>query len=435
MNIKFYIPLIIFNLYILLSLFLFIYSPVLYVDVDYFSVLLFMVSFLVMFNFGFFWGVNKRNLYQACSYSHDRKIFSSVKLCVVLSFLFVLLELLDKVASSNLNFSLSKMGDSYFDFYSTYERGGGSYKFIFVAKIIFYFPYLISIILGSAYYKRLNKKYKFMFVMVVFLTIFVHVLNEGKQKQLGDLVLLFLSVFLVLSVHKRRKFKKIIIKSCCFLPVIVLMFSYVLKSRYESINVNVDNVNDKVASYYYYDLDHVLFRVVDSDWALPVVIFSQYFSGGYYGLSLALNESFVWTYFIGHSYSAMIFVNKFLNGPSLLNDTYIIRMGEFLEWDVLTKWHTVFPWFASDFTFPGTIVFFSMVGYIYGVSWKESYIYLNPISTIFFSILSLGLAYVPANNQLFHTPEGCLSTLIIVLCWLIFHKKYNYKCSRLYMCS
>ncbi|MBK7978839.1 MAG: hypothetical protein IPK06_02270 [Ignavibacteriae bacterium] len=129
-------------------------------------------------------------------------------------------------------------------------------------------------------------------------------------------------------------------------------------------------------------------------------------------------------FFVGHSYSLTIFLDKIVGLPVSISETYPYRVGAATGWGE-SKWHSIFSWFASAFTFVGTLFIFIPIGYIYAITWQEAK-YKNPFSIILFSILTLGLIFVPANNQLLHTPEGYLSTIFFILMWSFQHKRYNF---------
>jgi len=171
-----------------------------------------------------------------------------------------------------------------------------------------------------------------------------------------------------------------------------------------------------------------MFKVLGKELGFGIAnIVSLYMSGGYYGLSLCLSLPFVWTYGLGSSYTLnMIFVRIFGSENQLIN-TYPARMEARYGWPALTRWNTIFPWLASDFSFWGAILLFLPFSAIYSLSWKEAVDYQNPISIVLFSILTVGVVYIPANNQLFHSVESFVQSGIILLTWAVYHNRLNMK--------
>jgi hypothetical protein len=96
-------------------------------------------------------------------------------------------------------------------------------------------------------------------------------------------------------------------------------------------------------------------------------------------------------------------------------------VGEVFDWD-LSKWHSAFAWLASDFTFPGTLVLFSLIGYLWAKLWVEAVVLRRRSSIILFSFLFLGLVFVPANNQLVHSPGSLLATYGLLAYVLLFRQ-------------
>jgi hypothetical protein len=149
----------------------------------------------------------------------------------------------------------------------------------------------------------------------------------------------------------------------------------------------------------------------------PVAVFCMYLTGGYQGLSLSFDQPFVWTRGVGHSYALTILLGKVLGLPVSVSDSYPYRVGAATGWDE-AKWHSVFPWLASDITFVGALVLFFFVAYVYAQCWKEAVAHRNPAAIMLFSVLNLGLAFVPANNQLLHSPESYLAVVVVFAVWV-----------------
>ena len=104
--------------------------------------------------------------------------------------------------------------------------------------------------------------------------------------------------------------------------------------------------------------------------------------------------------------------------------TYPARIGQETGWGI-SKWHTLFSWLASDMTYPGALIFLAFVGYLYAKAWKESISTRNPFSILLFCLLNIGLVYIPANNQLVHSPGGLALLVAILVLYFVFAPRYN----------
>jgi len=415
-------------LYISIGVSLSFFGSIEYYEYDKLSVFLYIASFLILFTLGYLRGAiapSKPRTQDRSSQKLFNNILFWVKLCIFIMFIVQLITLITSVASGGLNLSISKMGEAYANSYDGYVRGTGNISFTFLIQTLTYMPYLVSLILGVFYYKHLPKKYKIMLFFVYISIVLIETIGHGKQKQFGDLLIFLLTTWLLknnLSVKKIRK--KIIRKVSFFALLGASGLVFILSFRYIFLNIDTNNINEKLNSSIQFNTDHWIFTVFPDSIAFPLTVFSGYLSQGYYGLSLALQQPFEWTYFVGNSYSMSVLLNRYFNLPVDFHDTYPYRTSLVTSWDD-TKWSTVFTWYAGDFTFIGTLLFFSLVAFFYAKVWHEAYKYKNPISIILFSMLTIALLYIPANNQLMHTPGSVIAVFIFIILWLLKHKKYN----------
>ena len=131
----------------------------------------------------------------------------------------------------------------------------------------------------------------------------------------------------------------------------------------------------------------------------PLYFFVSYFAQGYYGLAGSLDLPFSWTFGFGHSSFASRMVDKFVASDLRLDlATYPARLSQVSRWSVETQWHTVYPWLASDLTFPGAILFVGCMSYLLAVTWRESLEDGLLLSTAFLWQLVLFFIYIPLNN-------------------------------------
>lgn len=329
------------------------------------------------------------------------------------------------ILDGSLNLSISKMGESYINVYKDYERGTGNISLSFLIQTLTYPFYLITLILGVYYFKYLPKTYKYLVIFSFISIIVIETIGHGKQKQLGD-ILVFLSIVTLLKYNIQDKIirKKIIKKLFVFATLGVSLLLLVLYFRYSALNIDILNINDKIHPLMNIDTEHSIYTIFGNTLGFSLTQFSGYISQGYYGLSLCMQEPFQWTYFVGNSYSVSVLFQRFFDIPIDFHDTYPYRLALHSEWTD-NKWSTVFAWFAGDFTFVGTLFFFSFIGFFYAKVWKESYLFKNPISVLLFVNISIGLLYIPANNQLLHTPGSVISVFLFIIFWIFKHKKYN----------
>jgi hypothetical protein len=125
---------------------------------------------------------------------------------------------------------------------------------------------------------------------------------------------------------------------------------------------------------------------------------NSYIGQGYYGLSLTLQEPFVWTYGVGNSYFLAGMSPHFSGLKTISEMTYPARIEKH-GWDKFTRWNSIYPWLASDVTFPGVLLVVFLIGWLFAKVWLDVLGKDNPIAIALFSLLIIMLFYFPANNQ------------------------------------
>jgi hypothetical protein len=323
---------------------------------------------------------------------------------------------------------LQNLGQAYTDIYAGYERNiGREYSVLEIMVILGGVFKLITFTLGVFYFTKLSRALQAALITTIAIYVFGTLFLQGKQKQMGDIVIFMSGILLIkyqaMPVVWRRRVAALLL--VLFVGGVSL-FTYIQMSRYTAINIDIDNFNLKTYLQAPVNHDHWVFKLFGPEIGFGLTaLLGGYLGGGYYGLSLCLQLPFVWTLGAGHSYSLSVFFERFLGTRSFLNDTYLKRMEFETGYPALQRWHTIFPWLASDLTFYGALAYMALVAYVYAISWREATERSNPLSIVMFSMITLMLFFVPANNQLFHSPESFLATWVIILAWLWMHRRFN----------
>ena len=426
-----FIPLKALILYIVLGVTLSFWGPITYLDYDKLPVAAYMMAFLILFSIGYILGLiepNKqiKNINYEYQSINLQKVLFWVKVSIVIIALVQFINLVLSLTDGTLNLSISNMGKAYVEGYKDYERGTGNISIVFLVQTLTYIPYLTTLILGGFYFKELPRRYKFLVVFSYLSIILLETIGHGKQKQLGD-IFVFLIIILILksNISYTKERKKIFKKIFVFALLSISSLVTILYFRYAALGIDASNINSKIHELMEMNTNHIIFSIFGNELGFPITAFSGYLSQGYYGLSLSMQEPFEWTYFMGNSYSITVLMQRFLGVPIDFHDTYPYRAALHTGWED-NKWSTVFTWFAGDFTFIGTLFLFALIAFLYAKVWKEAYRYQNPISIVLFANLSIGLLYIPANNQLLHTPGSVIAIFYFVTLWIFKHKKFNF---------
>jgi hypothetical protein len=143
---------------------------------------------------------------------------------------------------------------------------------------------------------------------------------------------------------------------------------------------------------------------------------NAYFVQGYYALSLALEEPFVFCYGVGNSYFLMGMARRFLGWTDMLSISYPGRIEKY-GWDSMRKWHSFYVWAASDVSFPGVLVVVFFIGRIFAMAWIDVLKRENQYAIIVFALLVVMLFYFSANNQVLATAVTGVPFWVYLFLW------------------
>ena len=141
-----------------------------------------------------------------------------------------------------------------------------------------------------------------------------------------------------------------------------------------------------------------------------------YLGNGYYGLSLALKQPFTSCYGLGHSYLASHYVGRFVS-PYFETCSYIDKIDA-AGWSKYYFWATALTWIANDVGFSGALLVLLVFAFGLAVSWRVA-ITGQTVAFLVFAQLLLGIFYLPANNQLFISPDSYATLLFWLGYWLL----------------
>ncbi|ACA85944.1 O-antigen polymerase [Shewanella woodyi] len=414
-----YLPLNIFLLYTFFVMFALFFGPAQFRNMNF----LYLASFLIIntFIFVFFFIAGAKGIVK---WEHKKSKNNFIEGSFFKFFLYSGL-LLSIVAwgdffVSGKSISISNMGTNYVDGYDGYVRGSSSIGFSYILNIFSVSLQTLSLLFIFSNYIFLNKKQKLIACFVIFTYLIINVLVSGKQKYLGDIVIFFVYSYLIFSAVQNKRFSVSKILNYCFVfSVVVFSFSYILTSRYAAIDIDGSNIATALNSHVYWDSESIIIKIFGNTFGFGIGMFLGYFTNGLYGLNLALQLPFEWTYFLGNSYSLAKIVETAISSPGLiLQHSYPFRAEE-LGWG-LDKWHSAFSWLASDLTFPGTLCFMAFFSFSYARVWIASINNSNPFARPLFIYLSVGIVFVYSNNQLVHSLSGVFVLFALVIMYFIY---------------
>jgi hypothetical protein len=165
------------------------------------------------------------------------------------------------------------------------------------------------------------------------------------------------------------------------------------------------------------DTDHPMLKLLPPAQQGPVAGLVSYVTQGYYALSLALHEPFMFCYGVGNSYFLEGLTRKFVSSP-IIDRTYPARI-ETYGWNRYGRWHSLYVWFASDVSFYGTIAVMFLLGRLFAIVWLDVVVNKDPLAICLFTLLILMLYYTPANNQILGFPGTAIPFWAFLPAWWI----------------
>lgn len=172
------------------------------------------------------------------------------------------------------------------------------------------------------------------------------------------------------------------------------------------------------------DQDNFLIRNLPSELRVGVLGLTSYLTQGYYGLYLSLKEPFVPMFGVGNSMFLSDQVASIVGVKEITRLPYPMRIEKY-GWDGYRLWSSIYPWIASDVSFPGTILVVFLIGRLFAQSWLDTLRGENPFAVAAFAQFVIMLFYFPANNQVAQSGESLTAFLSVMLCWVFTRRKYR----------
>lgn len=271
------------------------------------------------------------------------------------------------------------------------------------------------------FWSSIPRTIKILFVIAVSTDLLTWI-AVGTNKGVFDFVLMLPSLILAARPHLIARINgatliKGVLAAAFFGGLLFAQFSTSLKAR----------GGGEVASFDYsagiaLDFDNWLIAPLPRSSQGSAGALMSYMSQGYYPLSLALNEPFVFSKGVGNSYYYTGIVQSFTGPDSISDLTYPARI-EYLGWSRWAKWHTIYPWIASDISFLGVPIFVFAIGWLLAVVWRESLVGTNPFAIALLPLLVLMIFYFPANNQILGFSRTANAFYVLLFLWLFTRRR------------
>lgn len=428
-----YKPLSLIYFYIILTLSITFWGPIEYYNYNYLPVILFILLVLIAVFLGYFSSINyslkltrtrTEDNVTAEKKNNKKLILIFIKISIIVALILEVSLFIENIQVLNVGGvkdiidRIRNVGDTYREVLQLQRETTGTNTLVqFVT--LFGITKQVAIV-GTFFYRNELKSFKKITYLFLAILILDTLAFNGQQKLFADLFIYFVSIMYIKQIHLMKKIRKgIIVIVGVF---IIIAFGFIQLSRAEAYGYSFTSFSN---AFFSYDSDHIFFAFGDSiGGAVSALLY--YFSGGYYGLSKSITIPFEWTYGLGNSIALSSYATQYLGTTFMGDYTYVARAEEFTGYPALQYWSTIFPWLASDLTFPGTIVLMFFISRLYARTWLESIEKYNILSVLLFTRLNILWAFLPANNQLMQTRESTIATIVLFVIWIIFHSQTNY---------
>lgn len=261
-------------------------------------------------------------------------------------------------------------------------------------------PFSIASICLSAYYWPYLSRYSKILAVGTGLIFFIFSAFRGTDKETGDLLILSLVglssrlAYMHINVMPISKIKLIKYITGAFVLFIIFAALFVFRKS--------ERLGGFVSFCFYADV--ACFETVGDSNILQILNFgtamlSSYLVQGYYGLSLALDLDYHWTWGLGHSQPLQTIASIFVDSKGIYEQGLMAQLRT-VGWDDKYVWSSIFPGWASDLTFYGVPFLFLIIGAVYGRSWASLIRGKSISAVVVFSLFTMLVLYIPANNQL-----------------------------------
>lgn len=311
-------------------------------------------------------------------------------------------------------------------------------KLVMYARILFS-PFMIMIMPVTLFFMpKLSKLGKCLGILVIVCALCLSI-SQGINKLVADTAAQIVLYLTMLFFTRPRKGSAALYRLGVFLMIIfvcVLFFLYYsnsMKNRIEEdidpseqAQISTEQVDESVIRNAMFSFatvreDYFLYWIVPPKYQSTATFLISYLTHGYNGLSIAMEEDFTSTYGMGFSDFFRRNVFKLIGSEK---ETYIVERSYMYKtgltgWKTGDVWSSFFVYPASDISFPGTVIFIFVIGYLFSLSWKDALCTENPFAIASFFGFCTMIFYFCANNQMFQSGENFVGFSAVIFVWML----------------
>ncbi len=403
-----FIPIVILMIYLLSTIFLFEFGPYSY-PVKNKNLLYF---YLGGVHLALFMGYIKGTKARMLDHIRKYKFKEILNFFMIGSALFLLVNLTYFISSIPNIFSV--IHGNAFTVRNAFLMKGGQWKDYI--SIFLYFFNNTFLILTIYYWESTNFLVRCFFIIDFILYPLSSIAEAARAGIFGALILI---TFSFIAAYFSGNLKKSVLK---FLLVSSLLFAFFLfYSNFIALTRTPTGTftaqSASALTEAELNKDSILFRVIPKYFQPLAFTGINYFSHGYYGLSLCLEKPFIGIAF-GAGQSMFLTRNfaRFFNFDYIYYLSYPFRLQ--LEDNFPSASVTAYPGIASDVTFIGSIFVFFILGYLLALAWKDVLIKHNPFAVAAFVTLSTLIIFLPMSSVT-QDGNGFVNFYTVLIVWWV----------------
>lgn len=271
------------------------------------------------------------------------------------------------------------------------------------------------------YWKKLGLRTRFISLVAMAGNIMIG-LSIGANRELFFPLFLFILLSFARYISESRKLRlnRYIVPAIIVAFIFIVFFTNTMLSR-----------SSGTVTYYFAplrisaDQNNVLIKNLPEMAKFAFVRLSGYLSQGYYALYLSLEKPFIPMFGVGNSMFLTRQAIRITGFQELAYMSYPDRILLADGWDSYHQYTTMYPWIASDVSFPGVIVVMFVLGRLMAQSWLDTLQAKNPFAVAVFGQFCIMLIAAPTVNWVVNNAEGFATFWGLLTIWAFTRKRYR----------
>ncbi|MVN87980.1 hypothetical protein GO986_14580 [Deinococcus sp. HMF7620] len=407
-------PLLLFELYLLLTILLFRFGPWKYYNQNSNEIFFFALLYQSSIALGY---VIAHVLYRK-PIKQDVNLRQVFTISLIVNFLIFPLTSLARTGILLPDFfgGLRAPGEAYARSLIYRETGAGAvieYIRIFLGPLIYiYFP------LSIFYWNQIGRKTRFWSVILIMMNIALFV-AMGTNKAIGDYAV---TIPILLLTAVAAGLLKLTVRRIVFGVLLILVLAGIFTSFFSATMSS--RAGSSIVSGYFppgntrVDPQNALLQAVPEASRTLVVGLSNYITQGYFAMGLALREPFIPLYGLGTSPFILRQYETLTGIHDFEEQTYPARIEKY-GWLKERYWSSMYLWLASDLGFWGIPLFCILFGIVLYTTWRDTIESRNIWALNLVALHVTVLFYFSSNNQIGQSGEALWTYLAIFFMWAV----------------